>query len=120
MRWIRANRRGGAALALIALAIQFALALGHIHAPLGVASATIVASQSTNASPPDDGLPQRQTDANCDLCAVLHMAGTGQIAAAPSLILPLRFAATERTVAAEPAITRARHILAQSRAPPQV
>ena len=35
MGWFRANRRGSGVLALVALAIQFAVAFGHIHIKSG-------------------------------------------------------------------------------------
>jgi hypothetical protein len=121
MRWIRANRRGGGALALLALVVQLAVTLGHIHAPLSAPLIALnIAAPGDQALPPNDGKPQRQTDGTCDICAVLHMASAGQLAAPPSLALPITIVVARNAVIGDPAIASRRHVLAQSRAPPIV
>jgi hypothetical protein len=121
MRWIRANKRSGGGLALLALAIQFVLALGHVHIhPTAPAAASVVASHSDRISAERGGFPVPRTEANCDICAVLHMASAGQIATAPALVLPHLIVGTEGATVADGVVVSTRHFLAQSRAPPVV
>ena len=88
MKWIRANIGLGSRLALVALAIQFALAFAHSrdadhHAP-GV---EIAAADSAADRPGGEPSPASH-EANCDICAVMAMAGTALVAPAPALPPP--------------------------------
>ena len=121
MGWMRANKRGAGALALFALAIQLVISLSHFHPLIGTAAAELAKlAQIDKVSPAGDGLPPRHSDANCDICAVLHMAAVGQAAAAPTFALPHAFVALRPVVIAETQLTPPRRLLAQSRAPPVV
>jgi hypothetical protein len=121
MGWMRANRRRLGAFALVALAIQLVISLGHFHPLIGTAAAEhATLALSDKALPAGDGLPPRHSDTNCDVCAVLHMAAAGQVAAAPTFALPHAFVIAQRVVIADAVLFSPRHFLAQSRAPPAV
>ena len=119
MGWIRTNRRGGGALALLALAVQLVLGLGHLHVQTGAPH--VVASVATLADAvADGGQPQGNADAACDICAVVHMASSGHVAEPPVLIFPARFSATRFAAVTAVAVIHARKTLPPSRAPPVV
>jgi len=81
---LRANRRWTATLALLALALQFVLAFGHVHALPNVDAAhSFVASTSA----PGGDLPQHPAD-DCAICAVIHLAGTLALPSVAALIPP--------------------------------
>jgi len=88
MNGVRANIRWGARLALIALALQFALSFGHFHglklAPTAIAQA---ASAIGPAQPDSDPHSDDAADL-CAICAVMAMAGTALDAAPPTLPQP--------------------------------
>ena len=85
MKWVRANIRTGARLALFALTIQFALSLGHFHA-IAVQTAPSIqsAQQQLPAPAPDTG---QHPDDLCPICIVTALAGTALAAAPPALPL---------------------------------
>ena len=101
MRWFRRHARQGARLALVALAIQFALSFGHFH---GLAAQAAPASVSAPAAAAEIGgdardaqaTPQRnradsqghdqQPVDNCASCAVMALAGYGDGLAATGAV----------------------------------
>jgi len=102
MRWFRKHVGQGSRLALLALAIQFALSFGHFHglaaqaAPASVAVPTAAAeiggdtpdAQAAPAESPDSqGLNQQPVD-NCASCAVMTLAATAMVSSPPVLLLP--------------------------------
>ncbi|ABE41264.1 conserved hypothetical protein [Rhodopseudomonas palustris BisB5] len=90
MGWVRANIRLGARLALIALALQFALSFGHFHDhDLDAPSKVIgqIAAAIAPDAPETDHHPDAAADL-CAICAVVAMANTLIDAAPPAL--PLR------------------------------
>jgi hypothetical protein len=105
-------------LALFALALQFVVSFGHVHAEeltsklLGIATIEYVGEPQ---------VPAGDADTNhhcCDICATLHALASAQIATPPPLRVPHAFAHVaplidEGVVAAEP-----RRASFQSRAPP--
>ncbi|MFZ5739906.1 hypothetical protein BJ123_14515 [Rhodopseudomonas thermotolerans] len=85
MSWVRTNIRWGARLALIALALQFALSFGHIHVhDLERAAIAETASVTGPTTPDSDHHPGGATDL-CAVCAVVAMAGSALDAAPPTL-----------------------------------
>jgi hypothetical protein len=119
MRWLRDHIRQGSWFALVALAINFAMAFGHIHAsdgtgsePAGLLIATVDGDRSQN-HPTDN-----RSDDLCPICMAAAAVGTA-LAPTPSA-LPVEFADTaidheiEHTVAT-PHAPRAAF---QSRGPP--
>jgi hypothetical protein len=86
MKWVRANIKTGARLALFAFAIQFALSFGHFHAIAAQTAPAIQSAQQQLPAPlPDSG---QHPDDLCAICVVTALAGTAMAAAPPSLPLP--------------------------------
>jgi hypothetical protein len=114
MKWVRANIRPGARLALFALAIQFALSFGHFHA-IAAQAAIQSAQQQLPAPAPDSG---QHPDDLCAICVVTALAATAMAATPPALPVPQAVELPRQTVE-----TAFLHLLApraafQSRAPP--
>ena len=98
MKWFRRHIRTGSRLALFALALQFVLSFGHVHADAAQAAASIqgqaslaleqglapdTASQAKQQpSSHDDGVPSNEP---CAICAVMAMANQ-MVAATPALL----------------------------------
>ena len=101
MKWFRRHIGAGSRLALFALALQFVLSFGHVHADAAQAAASIqgqaglalaqglapdTASQAKQQpSSHDDGVPSNEP---CAICAVMAMANQMMRATPPPLILP--------------------------------
>ena len=86
MKWVRANIRLGARVALFALAIQFALSFGHFHAIAAQTAPAIQSAQQQLPAPaPDSG---QHPDDLCAICVVTGLASTAMAAAPPALPLP--------------------------------
>ena len=91
LRRMRAIRRSGALLAVLALVFQSLVFAGHVHRPAFAWAAAITADNGAPGVRPDHGpLPERPGDA-CDICAVLHLAGVAVESAPPVLTAPLFF-----------------------------
>jgi Protein of unknown function (DUF2946) len=135
MNWFRKHVKTGARLALVALAIQFALSFGHFH-PL--ASAQAAAAIQTGLTQADlayigtaqdtaNAAAQKQQPANhdsghpadsCAICAVIALAGHVLFAMPPVLLLPQTVELLYLTTEAEFVhLKSARHVF-QSRASP--
>jgi Protein of unknown function (DUF2946) len=97
MHWFRSARRFGAGLGLFALLLQLAVSFDHIHAedllPQSVAG---VADQGVGKAPLPAAGQDREAPGSphedCPICAVMHLAGTIVMPAAPALSLPTQFA----------------------------
>ncbi len=101
MTWFRTNIRAGSLLALMALAVQFALAFGHNHwPPTQTPPPSIVAALNgdaavasgaqkltTEQSPSKQDRDQQPADA-CAICAVMAMAQTLLLSPPPVLAPP--------------------------------
>ncbi len=137
MKWFRSNIKHGSRLALLALAIQFALSFGHFH---GVAAQATPAIQSGQAQPdssyagglvaPDSvGQASQQQPASdrdsdghpndvCAICAVMALANAVLFATPPVLLLPQAVEFLYRTTDAEFIHLNSARIVFQPRAPP--
>jgi len=110
-------------LALLALAVQVILSVGHVHlynpAPASPQSATAIAS---NAVLPGGGAPTHNPDgspdADCQICALLQLVATSAASVAPALPLPTSFRTIRLQAPAELAAKSSPHSLFQARAPP--
>jgi hypothetical protein len=118
MRWFRANRILGSRLALLALAVQFIVAFGHIHRDDIYGPARPAAAIA--AGVPDGGqpLPAKHGDDYCAICAAVSLLGNSFAAAAPSLPLPSAAHATEPFDRVAAIFIAPRRAAFQSRAPP--
>jgi hypothetical protein len=113
MRFFR-HRRGFAGLALVALAAQFVLALGHTHAA-GASPRWLTASTASIACrsflPPalDKPCPPRHSDEHdCPICWTASLAGSLVLPESPALVLPAsRSEPLKLNAAAVPRVTYA-------------
>jgi hypothetical protein len=121
MRWFRANRILGSRLALVALAVQFIVAFGHIHRDdiYGFARTAAVTAPAPESSQPLPGdRPAKHGDDYCAICAAVSLLGNSFAAAAPSLPLPAASHAIERFDRIAAIFIAPRRAAFQSRAPP--
>jgi hypothetical protein len=127
MRWIRSKLRGGAYLALMALALQVALSFGHVHldgsrlsAPSAVtadAGQQELAAQ-TPAKPQKPSKHSNDADDGCAICRLIQMVGISAPPVPPSLPLPDRIGRADRTTALVFASVAAPYRQFRARAPP--
>src|SRR6476620_10720059 len=122
MRWIRANRRAGGAVALLALFFQLAIGLTHIHVHAYAAVHDAVAvsvADSASAQPADDHRNHApQGGAACDVCILLHAAGVADLAIPPALETPVATPAIRLSLTAEQPAVLTRILRPRSRSPP--
>jgi hypothetical protein len=123
MRWFRRNKAFGAQPALFALALQFALAFGHFHGSdpdhAAVASAAIgdlAREISGSPAPSDHGTPADET---CAICATVHLIGAAQVAASPTLPLPVDYSIADLSPSSDKLPGDLRYFDLRSRGPPQ-
>ena len=133
MKWFRKHVKHGSRLALLALAIQFALSFGHVHA---LAAAPAIATSLAQADldhaqlpgPPDavsEAVQQQPSNHDtdrpiepCAICAVMSLASNLVFSAPPLLLLPQAVELLYLTTDAEFAHLNSVHTAFQSRAPP--
>jgi hypothetical protein len=118
MSWFRKHVKSGSRLALLALAMQFALSFGHFHAEIARAAPAIQAGVTDAAvqPPADHGTDQQSAD--CAVCAVLSLANNFLFATPPHLELPQAAELLQLATGAEFAHPGSPHPAFQSRAPP--
>jgi hypothetical protein len=117
MKSLRSKAKGLSLLALFALAMQFALSFGHIHAD---AFAAPVAISDYASTPTSDSEHQQNDPADlCAICATVAMANALVDASPP--LLPVPFDSNAVAISTDPAshLTATRLAAFQSRAPPQ-
>jgi hypothetical protein len=131
MNWFRKHVKTGSRLALLALAIQFAVSFGHFHgevaraapaiqaglADADLAIAATLAPQAEAAQRPSNHDTDHQTS-DCAICAVLSLANNFLFATPPLLELPQAVELLHLTIGAEFAHLGSLHRAFQSRAPP--
>jgi hypothetical protein len=133
MKWFRSNIKGGARLALLALALQFALSFGHFHVLAARSAKAATQSALPRATVVDAGdlavevapqqapakhdSDQRGRD-GCAICAVMTMAGTVLFSSPPILLLPEAIEFLYRTTDAEFIHLKSAANASQPRAPP--
>ena len=116
MKWVRANIRTGARLALFAFAIQFALSFGHFHAIAAQTAPSIQSVQQQLPAPaPDSG---QHPDDLCPICLVTALAGSALAATPPALPLLQAVELPPHTTDTAVFHVHAPRAAFQSRAPP--
>lgn len=115
MKWLRSNIRHGTRLALLALAVQFALWFGHAHGFTAQAAPSIHSSQQQPAPGPDS---DQRPDDLCAICAAVALTSTGVAAMPPTLPAPLAFELVQPPMGAKIVFPPAARAAFQSRAPP--
>jgi hypothetical protein len=130
MNWFREHVKTGSRLALLALAIQFALSFGHFHGEVaraapaieaGLANADLAAvaqKAQPEAAQPPSGHDTDQHSLDCAICAVLSVAKNFLFAATPPLALPAAVRLQHLATGAEFAHLSGPHPAFRSRAPP--
>ncbi len=133
MNWFRTHIKLGSRLALLALALQFALSFGHFHAAQaaprpGPADASRSGLQQGLAARCGDEASRKQQPANhdrdqqpadaCAICAVISLAGDALFATPPLLLLPQAVDLLYLTTDAEFVHLNSARLAFQSRAPP--
>lgn len=125
MGWFPVNRRAGAALALIALVLQFAASFAHVHVP-GAKGSTVAPlvggvlhtaedhDHGHDRGTPDGGVPHARV--GCDVCTLLGLIGAPP--AAPTLLLARLAGPAAPITTAREIFAERRFSHAQSRAPP--
>ena len=132
MKWFRSNIKHGSRLALLALAIQFALSFGHFHAVAAAIATSLtqaglndapilaapdVAREAAQTQPPSNHDTDRPAEA-CAICAVISLANNLVFSAPPLLLLPQAVELLYLTTDAEFAHLSSVRSPFQSRAPP--
>ena len=127
MRWFRSNIRGCARLALVALAVQFALTFGHIHLDGGAAlassqSASLSAAKHAVAPAAEarDQNPKSKGTVNfdCPICALIQLASTSAPSVAAPVPVPAVVSGTVLETADEVRPASALHFAFLARGPP--
>ena len=140
MKWFRSNIKRGSQLALLALAIQFALSFGHFH-PIAVRAAPalqsslyqfvmsralgVTAPDTTNQSaqrqqPTSDHDSDGHSNDPCAICAVIAMANAVLFATPPPLRLPEAIEFLYRTIDFRLVYPNSVRVAFQPRAPPPI
>ena len=135
MKWFRSNIKHGSRLALLALAVQFALSFGHFHAAQaapaiqfgslqtgtyeanGLPAADAV-DQSAQQRPAPDRDSGQQPGDTCAICAVMALANNVLFSTPPLLLLPQAVEFLYQTTDAEFIHLNSARVAFQPRAPP--
>jgi hypothetical protein len=115
MKWLRSNIKHGSRLALLALAIQFALSFGHFHGIAAQAAPAI--AQASQQAPSNNDSDQQSTDP-CAICAVMAQANAVLFATPPALLPPQATAFLYLTTDAAFVDLDGSRVAFQPRAPP--
>lgn len=122
MIWFRKHLKHGSRLALLALAIQFALSFGHLHAetvraaPAALSAIAEAAQPEAAQQPSDHDTDRHVTD--CAICAVLSLANHFLDASPPRLDPPQAVDLQPLAIGAEFAHLDTFRSAFRSRAPP--
>ena len=119
MRWFRTNRQFGARLALITLALQLVLTLGHVHAPTTALASAVQTSQS-NGTVPQGPNHNGLADSDCPTCALIQLSAISAPSVAPQLPLPMAIDFVMLRPCTEVAAAITPQTSFQARAPPAV
>jgi hypothetical protein len=117
MNWFRSNIQHGSRLALIALAIQFALSFGHFHG-IAAEAAPGISRAAQSQQPASDHDSDRQPNDGCAICAVMAMANAVTFATPPLLLLPQAVEFSHPATDTEFVRLTAVRVAFQPRAPP--
>jgi hypothetical protein len=119
MTWVRGNRRIGAWLGLLALALQLILSFGHIHlSDLAIPQAAAAADA---AAAPNPGTPTNRHHGAPDICAIcvaLNLTASSVVPTAASLVLPFVFTQAWLPDFEAALVSSEPHLFFQARAPP--
>ncbi len=121
MGWVHRHKRHGATLALIALALQIAVAFGHVHLHgLSGSAHAAIAKQATLAHAPAQTPAQNRgnDDDYCAICASIFLASSAFAPAPPQLCVPSNFERVEHCFDMARPLAEPPRLAFRSRAPP--
>ena len=121
MGWVRRHRRHGAVLALIALALQIAVAFGHVHLPVLAQNLHATSAQPTALADTKSHAPAQipaDNDDYCAICASIFLASSAFAPAPPQLLAPANFQRVEHSLKSARPLTHSLRLAFRSRAPP--
>jgi hypothetical protein len=123
MRWFRDHIRQGSWFALIALAINLALAFGHIHASDGSGTERAGSLIAAIAAPQGDGTTQNHpadhpADYLCPICMAAAAMGTALAPAPPALPVEFADATIDHAIEQTTAVPQPPRAAFRSRGPP--
>ena len=124
MGWVDRHKRPGAALALIALALQIVIAFGHVHLhglaqnshATSAARRAVLADAKSNVPAP---IPA-DTDDYCAICASIFLTSSAFAPAPPQLLVPADFQRIEHCFKAASSCMESLRLAFRSRAPPLI
>jgi Protein of unknown function (DUF2946) len=120
MRWVRDNIGQGSWLALVAIAINFALSFGHVHVIAGHGSegalAAMLGASDHQQAPGHSGGPQG--DDHCPICIASSAIANAMAASPPAFPLQLTATVVDRTIAPVRLAIALPRAAFQSRGPP--
>src|SRR5262245_39134281 len=119
MKWLRSNAKRLSVLALFALALQFGLSFGHIHADYAFAAPAAASDHASASTPDSSGHDQDNSADVCAICITIAMANALVDATPPVLPVPLNANATELIAEFAYGAPVTRRVAFQSRAPPR-
>jgi len=130
MRWIRSHIRWGSRVALVALALQFVLAFGHVHPAAGdhgsrgLLVGPAAATDTSDAVLPGSNGPGQKSDGAidpfCPICASIQLIAGSVNSCEPALASPAYNAAIEYQTFGERISTLSPYALFHARAPPLI
>jgi Protein of unknown function (DUF2946) len=120
MRWFRQRLRHGSWLALVALAINFSFAFGHVHGLETTAGGDtlVTAIQTPHVNQSQQQPANPEADYLCPICIAASALGNAMVATPPALPTQFAEAAIERTISSNAVVVLGSPAAFQSRAPP--
>jgi hypothetical protein len=122
MLWFRKKLRLGSWLALVALAINFALAFGHVHAPDRTGSerqvALIAASAATDSRQSQKHPVDHHADYLCPICMAAAAMGNALAPGPPALSVEFADATIDHPIDRVRSAPQPKHTAFLSRGPP--
>jgi len=119
--WVCRHRRHGAVLALIALALQIAVAFGHVHLPALAQNAHATSAQRAAFADSKSHAPVQtpaDNDDYCAICASIFLASSAFAPAPPQLLIPTNFQRVGHSFNAARSLAESLRLAFRSRAPP--
>jgi hypothetical protein len=120
MRWFRDHIRQSSWLALVALAINIALAFGHVHASDGTEriGSLIAAIAAPNSDQSQHHPADNQADYLCPICMAAAAMGTALAPTPPVLPVEFSTAAIDHAIEQDLGVLQPPRAAFQSRGPP--
>jgi hypothetical protein len=119
--WVDRHKRYGVVLALIALALQIALAFDHVHLRVAGQGSALAFTQHTAIAQTAPQAPAQfpsDQDGYCALCASIFLASSAYTASPPQLPVPAAFERFEHRLGPAVTLAKSPRLAFRSRAPP--